>query len=134
MIHTLLLAEIEGSTLIGSERWSGGSSIGLILFTLILFSGLALLAWYLNGRGTTTRRVSGSNLEIFETRSLGGRQFLMVVGYGGERFLLSVCPGRVEYLCSLPETGRADGEVPLDAESSKGRFVKLLQNVSKGRA
>ena len=40
-------------------------------------------------------------LRIEETRSLGGRQYLLVVEYEGTRFLVASCVGRVEYLCPL---------------------------------
>ena len=38
-------------------------------------------------------------------RSLGNRQFLLVVGYEEQRFLLGVTPGKIDYLCTLDSTG-----------------------------
>lgn len=46
------------------------------------------------------------SLAISETRSLGNRQFLVVASYEGRKFLLGVCPGRIEMLA------------PLDAETA----------------
>ena len=40
-------------------------------------------------------------LEISETRMLGNRQFLIVAAYEDRKILLGVCPGRIDYLCTL---------------------------------
>ncbi len=47
-------------------------------------------------------------LAIAESRSLGNRQFLVVADYDGKKFLLGVCPGRIEMLAPLDE--RAAGK------------------------
>ena len=74
------------------------------------------------------------NLTILETRPLGGRQFLMVVGYAGERLLLSVCPGRVEYLCALPRVDECGGSQAVseasDINVSSAAFSQLLEQCS----
>lgn len=46
-------------------------------------------------------------LNVSETRSLGNRQFLVVVEYENERVLLGVTPGKIDYLCPLPSAGKA---------------------------
>lgn len=124
-----LLAQLTSDSMVGSDRWSGGGSFGLIMVTLILFFALGVATWALNRRGTAIRRAAGQNLDILETRSLGGRQFLMVVAYGNERFLLSVCPGRVEFLCSLPVIA---GENNPSAASTpgEGTFARIFKKVS----
>lgn len=74
--------------------------------TLLLF-GLAAAAvggWLIwqqrrSPRGTTGREAR--KLAIAETRSLGNRQFLVVADYDGRKFLLGVCPGRIELLVPL---------------------------------
>ncbi|MBI2815107.1 MAG: flagellar biosynthetic protein FliO [Opitutae bacterium] len=40
-------------------------------------------------------------LSIVETRSLGNRQYLVVAGYEDKKFLLGVCPGRIDLLTPL---------------------------------
>jgi flagellar protein FliO/FliZ len=42
-------------------------------------------------------------LAVLETRSLGNRQYLVVAGYEGRKFLLGVCPGRIDLLSPLEE-------------------------------
>ena len=55
----------------------------------------------ISGAGRPARK-----LVITETRSLGNRQHLLVADYEGRRFLLGVCPGRIDLLTPL------DGGVP----------------------
>jgi flagellar protein FliO/FliZ len=40
-------------------------------------------------------------LSVTETRSLGNRQYLVVAAYGEKKFLLGVCPGRIDMLAPL---------------------------------
>ena len=42
-------------------------------------------------------------LAIEETRALGNKQFLAVAAYGERKLLLSVCPGRIDFLCRLDD-------------------------------
>ena len=73
-------------------------------------AGLALLAvggwfwWrYRRGPGLLKNR-HAQRLAIEETRPLGNRQFLMVVAHDDRRFLLGVCPGRIQNLAELTPT------------------------------
>ena len=125
----MLLAQVTDDSLVGADRWSGGGSFGLIVVTLVLFVGLGLVAWFLNRRGAPLRRAAGQHLEVLETRPLGGRQFLMVAAYGDERFLLSVCPGRVEYLCSLPVIDEAPAPPESDPPRG-GAFGQVFEKVA----
>jgi len=40
-------------------------------------------------------------LAVAETRSLGNRQYLVVADYDGRKFLIGVCPGRIDMLAPL---------------------------------
>ncbi len=55
------------------------------------------------GAAGTARKLS-----IAESRPLGNRQHLLVVDYDGRKYLLGVCPGRIELLTPL-EGGKKDG-------------------------
>ena len=46
-----------------------------------------------------------------ETRPLGNRQYLVVAAYDEKRYLLGVCPGRIELLAPL-ETAVAPPPLP----------------------
>ncbi len=51
-------------------------------------------------------------LAVEETRPLGNRQYLVVANYEGRRFLLGVCPGRIEMLAPLPADPAPRPSVP----------------------
>jgi flagellar protein FliO/FliZ len=65
-------------------------------------AGAGLWLWWRNRQGATalTGR-SERRLVVAETRSLGNRQYLVVAAYDDQRYLLSVCPGRIELLAPL---------------------------------
>ncbi|MEO7599976.1 MAG: flagellar biosynthetic protein FliO [Opitutus sp.] len=44
-------------------------------------------------------------LAVEETRPLGNRQFLVVASYQDKKFLIGVCPGRIELLSALSSNG-----------------------------
>ena len=46
-------------------------------------------------------------LAVDETRSLGNRQYLVVASYAGRKFLIGVCPGRIDMLAPLDGAGAA---------------------------
>ncbi|MEY2878828.1 MAG: hypothetical protein RLZZ15_1208 [Verrucomicrobiota bacterium] len=84
----------------GASAPSGGS-----LGNVTLVVGLILAAaggWLvLRGRRAAAHAPDGRGLEIRETRSLGNRQFLVVATYEEKKFLLGVCPGRIDRLAVL---------------------------------
>ena len=84
-------------------RAPAGGSIGTVTLAL----GVLLAAaggWFVwRGRRATPRTAAGRELAIEETRSLGNRQYLVVAAYADKKFLLGVCPGRIELLSPLPD-------------------------------
>lgn len=92
------------------------TTTGGTLHSMSLFLGLALagaggwMVWR-NRRGQPVGRDMRA-LAINETRSLGNRQFLVVASYEGKKFLLGVCPGRIDLLSSLDgDAGPARGKL-----------------------
>lgn len=89
----------------GSSATAPAATAGGTLHSMSLFLGLALagaggwMVWR-NRRGQPVGRDMRA-LAIDETRSLGNRQFLVVASYEGRKFLLGVCPGRIDLLSSL---------------------------------
>jgi flagellar protein FliO/FliZ len=79
---------------------AGGSlsSVSLVLGFALAAAG-GWLVWR-NRRGVPLARDLRA-LAVDETRSLGNRQFLVVASYEGKKFLLGVCPGRIEMLTPL---------------------------------
>ena len=96
-----------------SRTEAPGKASGGNLNSVSLLIGLALagvggwLVWR-NRRGVPVARDLRS-LAIDETRSLGNRQYLVVASYEGKKFLIGVCPGRIDMLS------------PLDANLAKER-------------
>jgi flagellar protein FliO/FliZ len=78
-----------------------GISVTATVF-LVACAGAGAWLWWRGRRGTP---ISGLRTErklaIAETRPLGSRQYLVVADYDGRKFLLSVCPGRIELLAPL---------------------------------
>ncbi len=83
---------------------SGGGvgSVSLVLGVMLAAAGGWLL--WRQRRGTPVGRDARA-LAIDETRSLGNRQFLVVASYEGRKFLLGVCPGRIDLLSPLDGPG-----------------------------
>ena len=83
---------------------AGGTGGGVAsTMTLVLALVLAAVgAWMIwrNRRSPGAGR-DARNLMLEETRSLGNRQYLVVASYEGKRFLLGVCPGRIDMLTPL---------------------------------
>ena len=81
----------------------GGGTFQLTIYLVLLLAlfagGLYLLR---NGFTLFQPKMKGDRkLEISETRMLGNRQFLVVAAYEDRKILIGVCPGRIDYLCTL---------------------------------
>ncbi len=96
-----------GSGTSGSPRKAAGTDVG----SVTLLVGLALAGaggWMVlrHRRGAPAAREHRS-LAVDETRSLGNRQYLVVASYEGQKFLIGVCPGRIDLLAPLGSAGAA---------------------------
>ena len=77
-------------------------SIYLILLLALLSGGFYVMR---NGWGIFQAKPKGERkLQIIENRMLGNRQFLIVAEYENRKVLLGVCPGQINYLCTLSES------------------------------
>jgi len=61
------------------------------------------LIWRGRAGGVGSFSRTSRQLNVEETRSLGGRQFLVVASYQNKKFLLGVCPGHIDLLSPLHE-------------------------------
>ena len=86
---------------------AGAPAAGGMAVTVAVVLAGAAAGWYLWRRLRSAGRPgSGAQqLAIAETRALGNRQFLVVAAYGERKFLLGVCPGRIELLAPLDGKG-----------------------------
>lgn len=73
-------------------------------YNTVLLAALALAGaggWLFWRARTVTGAAALRKLSIAETKSLGNRQFLVVACYDEKKFLLGVCPGRIDLLTPL---------------------------------
>jgi flagellar protein FliO/FliZ len=84
----------------GSPGWS---SLASVLGAILAAAGGWLIWSRYRGREAWAGR-SDRLLSVSETRPLGNRQYLVVAAYGRRRFLLGVCPTRIELLSPLDDS------------------------------
>jgi flagellar protein FliO/FliZ len=82
---------------------AGDGSFQLAIYFVLLVSLLGGGVYVMrNGLSFLQPKPKGPRkLDVTETRMLGNRQFLIVAEYEQRKMLIGVCPGRIEYLCTL---------------------------------
>jgi flagellar biogenesis protein FliO len=121
LLSSLLIAKTETSDLVvGSHVWGGGGYAALMFLLLLMLGLLVAIYLFFKRIGLPNIKKAGE-LELLETRPLGGRQFIVVGKYGEERFLLGVCPGRIDFLCRL-------SGVPIDPKAQADTFLPKVEN------
>jgi len=85
------------------------STMTIVLVCLLGGAGGWMLWNRLRARGPAA--LGGRQLAIAETKSLGNRQFLVVASYQDQKFLLGVCPGRIDLLSHL-DSASSSGPAP----------------------
>src|SRR5215204_4724635 len=81
-------------------KTAGASLNSMSLVFGVLLAGAGGWMVWRNRRGVPVGRDLRA-LAIDETRSLGNRQYLVVASYEGKKFLIGVCPGRIDMLSAL---------------------------------
>jgi flagellar biogenesis protein FliO len=102
--------------------------LGALALVIGIFLGGVWL--YRNWQRLTQQRGGRPKLNIIETRSLGGRQALHVVGYEQARFLVATSPNGVTLLSPLPV---ADAEATPTGEAPPSAFQLTLAKMLKGK-
>jgi flagellar biogenesis protein FliO len=94
----------------------------------IFFGGVWL---FKNWQRLAVQRGRAPKLNVLETRSLGGRHAVYVVGYEQERFLIAASSNGVTLLSHLPAAGNEpDAETKTSPAPS---FSEALKQVLKGK-
>ncbi len=113
-----------------------GPSVVRVLgaFALVLgvfFGGVWL---FKNWQRLALQRGHTPKLSVLETRSLGGRHSIFVIGYEAERFLIASSPAGVNLLSHLPAAaGDAGGPAAPDkTPPAPPSFAQALTQVLKG--
>lgn len=81
---------------------SGGSATAMTIALALLGGG----AWALWRAKKSPRFAREAGLGIKETRSLGGRQYLVVAAYENRKFLIGVSPGNITLISNLDSDER----------------------------
>ena len=84
---------------------SAVSNTPLLFFALAAAGVGGWLLWRQRRSPSGIAARDARKLAIAETRSLGNRQYLVVADYDGRKFLLGVCPGRIDLLSALDGSG-----------------------------
>ncbi len=111
----------------------GGSFIR-VLGALALVLGIFLGGVWLfkNWQRLANRNGSAPKLNILETRSLGARQGIFVIGYDKQRFLIASSPTGVNLLSHLPDAEISETETG-EKKSAPMPFAQALASVLKGK-
>ena len=102
---------------------------GALALVIALFLGGVWL--FRNWQRLTIHRGQTPKLNVLESRSLGGRHALYVVGYESERLLVSASPTGVTLISHLPS---ADAAVEASKPSAPQQsFAQTLTQMLKGK-
>jgi flagellar biogenesis protein FliO len=102
----------------------------LCLVFALLFGGV----WaYRNSSRFAAARGRASKLKILESRALGHRHSIFVVGYDSQRLLLSTSPTGVTMLTHLPEATAQELEAEAAAPAPPNFSSAFLQALTAGR-
>jgi flagellar biogenesis protein FliO len=131
------LAETTNSTLALPATGSFPDPTGSLLrilgaFVLVIGIFLGGVWLFKNWQRLAVQRGRAPKLNVLETRSLGGRHAVHVVGYEQERFLVAASPNGVSLLSHLP----AVTENEQDSETKTGAapsFAEALKQVLRGK-
>jgi len=102
----------------------------LALVLGIFFGGVWL---YRNWQRLTIQRGCAPKLNVLETRPLGGKHALYVIGYEQERFLLAASPNGVSLITHLPAAAEKDSAETTDTTQAPPSFAQALTKVLKGK-
>ena len=108
-----------------------GVSFLRVMGALALVIGIFLGGVWIfkNWQRLAIQRGRAPKLSVLESRSLGGRHAIYVIGYEQQRFLISSSPGGVNLLSHLP----ASSETTEAESSAKPSFTQALGQALKGK-
>lgn len=95
----------------------------LILVVALFLAGVWL---FRNWQRLAVRQGRAPRLNILESRSIGGRQSIFVVGYDHQRFLVSSSPAGVQMLTPLPDSQSEETSESIATPSFAQAFQKVL--------
>lgn len=111
-----------------------GVSFLRVMGALALVIGIFLGGVWLfkNWQRLAIQRGRAPKLNVLESRSIGGRHAIYVVGYEQERFLISSSPGGVNMLSHLPTAAENETNITV-GNPSVPTFTQALAHVLKAK-
>jgi len=127
---TNVVGALPGSTALPDA----GPSLLRVMGALGVVLGLFLAGVWLfrNGRQLGFGRGRAPRLKVLESRSLGGRQAIYVVGYEQERFLIGATQAGINLLTHLPAAAEAEPQSE-NAAARPRSFAETFTTVLKGQ-
>lgn len=104
--------------------------MGMLALVIALFLGGVWV--FRNWQRLTMPRGQAPKLNIIETRSLGGRHALFVVGYEHERFLIASSPAGINMLTHLHSAEEAGSDAKPAPPATQPSFGETLAQMLKG--
>lgn len=86
-----------------ADRAGSGLNPALLALALGAAGAGGWLLWRQRSAAAGAAGRVARKLAIAESRPLGNRQYLVVANYDGRKFLLGVCPGRIDLLSPLED-------------------------------
>jgi flagellar biogenesis protein FliO len=127
-----LFADTNNPAVTAPTLPDAGISLIRVTGALALVLGLFLSgAWlFKNWQRLALQRGHQPKLNILETRSLGARQAVFVIGYEKQRFLVATSPAGVNLLSHLPDSEKAEAD-PAEKTTGPMPFAQALAQVLK---
>ena len=112
-----------------------GPSVLRVIGALALVLGIFLGGVWLfrNWQRLAVRRGRTPKLNLIETRSLGNKHALYVVGYEQQRFLLASSPSGINLLGHLPNAEEEESSAETKSPRVAASFAQALNQVLKGK-
>ena len=113
---------------------NAGVSFLRVMGALALVIGIFLGGVWLfkNWQRLAIRQGRAPKLNILESRSLGGRHAIYVIGYEQERFLISSSPGGINLVSHLPAAPESEVNIAV-GNPSVPTFTQALAHVLKAK-
>jgi flagellar biogenesis protein FliO len=134
VLSTQAQTNLATSPLVAPSLPNATAAFLRVMGALALVIGIFLAGVWMfkNWQRVALQRGRGPKLNILETRSLGGRHAIYVVGYEQERFLIASSPGGVNFLTHLPAAAGNDATAST-GDPSTPTFNQTLSQALKNK-
>ena len=134
LLATRVHAEATNTIALAPELPNASASFVRVIGALALVIGVFLggVWFFKNWQRLAQRGGNAPKLNILESKSLGARQGIFVIGYEKQRFLVASSPTGVNLLSHLPDAENGATEAT-EKTSAPMPFAQALATVLKGK-